>query len=267
MDIEALHEGNREAWNRTARGGYAGGIEEDVERLRAGGTNLMEPELRILHDLREWCDRAIHLQCSHGSDALSLWKLGAKEVVGVDISEEMIAAAQRKSELLGAPARWIRSDVLQTPHELDCTADLVHTGRGAICWMMDLDAWSNVVFRLLKPGGKLLLFEGHPLDFAWDTEASTLRLAEGTSYFVPRPGPERGFPYNAALRVEPDRPVQLTSRIWTMGEIVTSVIRAGLRIELLEEYPEPFWNQFPNIPEAELRRMPHTFALVAFRDT
>jgi SAM-dependent methyltransferase len=196
-------------------------------------------------------------------EALSLLGLGVEEVVGIDISEEMIALANRKSSALGANATWIRSDVLETPHELDGTADLVYTGRGAICWMLDLDAWAAVVARLLKPGGRLLLFEGHPLDFLWEEEAEGYVLREDASYFTNAPLPERGFPYEAALRGAPERPVALTSRVWTIGETVTAAVGAGLRIDRLEERPEPFWDQFKRIPPPELARLPHTFGLVA----
>ena len=77
----------------------------------------------------------------------------------------MIACARRKTAALATPgcqASWYCCDVLAAPPALDGTADLVHTGRGALYWMMDLDAWDRVVCRLLKPGGKLHVFEGHP---------------------------------------------------------------------------------------------------------
>lgn len=262
MDVAALHEGNRDAWDRTARAGYTGDIEARIHDLRGGVLNLMEPELRILAGLNEWCRRAIHLQCSHGQDALSLWKYGAHEIIGVDISQPMLDAAKLKSDALDAPARWIRCDVLETPQDLDGTADLVYTGRGAICWMMDLSAWAAVVYRLLRPGGKLFLFEGHPLDTVWDTQSTGFVLRDAASYFEPFPVSEQSFPRDAALRAEPNRAVHLTSRLWTLGETVTTLVRAGLHVELLEEHPEPFWDQFKEIPTEELKRLPHTFALL-----
>ncbi len=255
-----MHEGNRDAWNRTARTGYGGDVEEDVALLRGGGDNLLADERRLLGEVR---GRVVHLQCSHGLDALGLLNRGAEEVVGVDISDELIRLAQEKSDALGARARWVRADVMETPRDLDGWADLVYTGRGAICWMTDLDVWAAVVARLLKPGGRLVLFEGHPLDFLWETEATGYALREGATYFTDDPVEERGFPYDAALRGDPSRPVELTSRVWTLGQTVTAVVRAGLRLERLEEYAEPFWDQFKAIPPAELRRLPHTFGLVA----
>ena len=262
MDIADLHAGNRDVWNRTSRGGYGRDVEADVSLLRGGGTNLMPAETRLLGDLRG-VRRAIHLQCSHGLDALSLLNLGAEAVIGIDISEEMLLSAREKSDALGANARWIRADVLDAPHDLDGTADLVHTGRGAIPWMMDLEAWAAVVARLLRPGGRFHLFEGHPLDTLWDEEATGFALREGASYFADAPQAERSFPYEVALRVDPDAPVALASRVWTVGQTVTALVGAGLRIERLEEHPEPFWDQFKRIPEAEFRRLPHTFSVLA----
>jgi hypothetical protein len=51
--------------------------------------------------------------------------------------------------------------------------------------------------------------------------------------------------------------------VWTIGETVNAVIRAGLRIDHLEEFAEPFWDQFKNIPPERLRLLPHTFGMIA----
>jgi hypothetical protein len=45
---------------------------------------------------------------------------------------------------------------------LNGTADLVYTGKGALPWVMDLERWAAVIERLLKPGGRLFVFEGAP---------------------------------------------------------------------------------------------------------
>jgi hypothetical protein len=39
-------------------------------------------------------------------------------------------------------------------------------------------------------------------------------------------------------------------------------VDAGLGLLRFEEYPEPFWNQFPNLPEDLTHRLPHTFSLL-----
>jgi SAM-dependent methyltransferase len=259
-----IHQANERAWD-VAAATYAASVQQHVALLLAGGSSLLPQELHSLGDLRTGCNRAIHLQCSHGLDALSLWKTGAREVIGVDISEAMLAQARAKTQLLSAPARWVHSDVLAVPAELDGTADLVYTGKGALNWMMDLEAWAGVVCRLLRPAGRLFIFEGHPLNWVWDSEASEFRFCgDGRSYFDAMPRPNRNFPASAIARHTPDGQTapQALEHQWTLGTLVTTLVTAGLVLERLEEYPEHFWNEFTNIPPDQVRRLPHTFSLL-----
>jgi len=267
-DIPLLHEQNRAAWNEAANH-YAQEIESDVAFLRAGGKNFCPPEFEFLRELDRWCHRAIHLQCAGGRDTLSLWNLGAQEVVGVDISDRMIEVARAKSARLDAPATWYRCDVLETPHELDGTADLLYTGRGALCWIMDLNAWAAVVGRLLKPGGRLYIFEGHPIQWVWDLNATEYRFdpdPQYSDYFATNIAIELGWsetyiPADAVPAKEEQ--AKKHERQWTLAAIVNAVIGAGLRIEHLGEYPDPYWKQHPNMPADTERRLPNTFSLLA----
>ena len=131
MDLENYHRENGAAWDITAAI-YERDEQRDINFLRAGGSSLLPPEQAALGDLAAWCRRAIHLQCAGGTDTLSLLKQGAAEVVGIDISPRMIACARRKTAALSAPASWVCCDVLAAPEELSGSADLVHTGRGAL---------------------------------------------------------------------------------------------------------------------------------------
>lgn len=271
MEPRQRHQDNRAAWNEAAQR-YAQEIEADIAFLRAGGKNLMEPELRLLADLHDWCKRAIHLQCAAGRDTLSLWNQGAAEVIGVDISDRMIACAQAKSDALDAPAAWYCCDVLDTPAELNGTADLVYTGRGALCWIMDIQAWAQVIARLLRPnGGRLYVFEGHPLDWVWDMDTPTLQL---------HPDPAFGDYFSETIESGPGWPPQYIpeevvppkeeqaskhERQWTLGPILNALVQAGLRLEHFEEHPDRFWDQFPNLPAETLDRLPHTFSLMMRR--
>src|ERR1700693_4916492 len=160
-DIPTMHAANRTAWDEAAER-YEGWFDEAVAQIQSGGTNLFGVETELIGDLHGRGVRAIHLQCAAGRDTLSLWNQGAAEVVGIDFSPRMLALAEGLTAATGAPAHWILSDVLETPHELDGTGDLVYTGRGSIIWLADLDAWAAVIARLLSPTGRFVLFEGHP---------------------------------------------------------------------------------------------------------
>lgn len=259
-----MHQSNRQGWNEGAER-YA---EENAERiafLRGGGQALLAPEVRILGDLGAWCRRAIHLQCAAGTDTLSLWRLGAAEVVGVDISDAMIALAEEKSAALGAPARWFQSDVLATPHELDGTADLVYTGKGALNWLHDIDAWAAVVARLLAPGGRFYLFEGHPITWIFEHAAPELRLdPRYGDYFSMRPEPEQGWTpeYIGELSRPKEELAVKWERHWRFGDVINALIAAGLRVEYFEEHPDAYWPQYPNLPGEVARKLPHTYSLL-----
>jgi SAM-dependent methyltransferase len=267
MDPHPLHQDNAAAWNVTAAK-YEHAEQEELAFLRAGGSSLLAPEQAVLGDL-SGCRLAIHLQCAGGLDTLSLLRHGAQRVHGVDISERMIASARRKSQALGAPAGWTCCDVLDTPEALWGTADLVHTGRGALPWTLDLDAWAALAARLLRPGGRLHIFEGHPLDWVWDAGAADYRFDPARGhYFTEALGQGQVWPrpfINRQAEVDPAA-IQIHDHQWTLGQVINAVLRAGLRLTYFNEYPQPFWNQFPNMPEDVLHRLPHTFQLVAIKE-
>jgi len=261
--IQEYHESNRQAWNEGAAA-YEQSLEDSIRFLREGGMHFCLPEQPYLEGLETWCVRAVHLQCAGGTDTLSLWNKGAKEVIGIDISERMIEVARRKAEALNAPARWIRCDVLETPHELDGTADLVYTGRGAINWIMDIGAWAHVPARLLKPGGVFFLFEGHPISNIWDMEASEWRLDPvWGDYFQERIEQNQGWStqYIGDLGKPLHEHAMKYERQWTLAALVNALLQTGLTLERMGEYPDPFWEQFPNLSEDLARRLPHTLAL------
>jgi len=267
-DPRAMHTANRAAWDEAAER-YEGWFDEAVALIRAGGSNLFPVEEELIGDLRAGPDgrgtaRAIHLQCAAGRDTLSLWNLGAREVVGVDISPRMLALARRLTDATGAPARWIEADVLDTPHELDGTGDLVYTGRGAIIWLHDLDAWADVLRRLLSPTGRLVIFDGHPAEWLFDADEDGRWVATDYDYFGGAEASRGWAPeYIDHLSITEDAQSWKFARAWTLGEIVTALVRAGLRLERLVEYPVDWWAGHRDI-RPELRgRVPLSFGIVA----
>jgi SAM-dependent methyltransferase len=258
-----MHAANRAAWNEAAER-YERWLPEAIELIRGGGTNLFGAEIEAIGDLRGRCRRASHLQCAGGRDTLSLWNLGAEEVVGIDFSERMLALARRLSDAVGAPARWIHSDVLSAPHELDRTADLVYTGRGSLVWVQDLDGWAATVARLLTPEGRFVLFEGHPAEWLFDADASGHWVATDYDYFA---GPEasKGWApeYIDHLSIPEPEQSWKYARSWTLGEVVTAVASAGLRVERLTEYPIDWWGGHADVVPEERGRIPLSYCLVA----
>jgi SAM-dependent methyltransferase len=267
-EVNAMHQANRAGWNEGAQS-YTADISDTVAFIAEGKSNLHPVERSNLGDLRTWCRTAIHLQCASGRDTLSLLNEGVSRVVGVDISDVHIENARRTTAALremGRPveAEWLRCDVLDIPHTLDDTADLVYTGRGALCWLHDLEAYAKVVARLLKPGGVYHVFDDHPLLnlVEFEPEVYTFRPV---SYFghVER---SVGWPstyIGDSLGIPVEKQSAKYEHSWNLAEIFHAVSRAGLKVEILGEHPDPYWDVLPNL-KPELRGLfPLTFSLLA----
>jgi len=264
-DPAGMHAANRLAWEEAAER-YEGWFDEAVALIRSGGVNLFGAEVELIGDLHGRCRRAIHLQCAGGRDTLSLWNLGADEVVGIDFSPRMLELAARLSEATGAPARWIESDVVATPHDLDGTGDLVYTGRGSLSWIADLDAWAAVVVRLLAPEGRFVLFEGHPAEWLFDADEDGRWTLTDYDYFGGAEASRGWAPeYIDRLSIPDAAQHWKFARAWTLGEVVTALVRAGLRLEGLTEYPMDWWGGHGDVRPEERGRVPLSFSVVGRR--
>ena len=261
-DVRGMHQATRAAWDEAAER-YEHWLDEAIDLIRTGGTNLFGAEIELIGDLHGRCRRAIHLQCAAGRDTLSLWNLGATEVVGIDFSPRMLELAERLTAATGAPARWIRSDVLDTPHDLDGSGDLVYTGRGSLIWLQDLDAWAAVVARLLSPTGRFVLFEGHPIEWLFDAGDDGRWVVTDYDYFA---GPEasKGWApeYIDRLSIPEAEQSLKFARAWTLGEIITALLGADLRLEAVAEYPIDWWGGHGDVRPADRARVPLSFSVV-----
>lgn len=91
-------------------------------------------------------ERILDLGCGDGALTIKLLDCGC-EVVGVDSSQEMVAAAQR----LGLDARVMDGQALQFDNEFDAVFS-----NAALHWMKEPEAVIAGVWRSLKPGGRFV---------------------------------------------------------------------------------------------------------------
>jgi SAM-dependent methyltransferase len=186
--------------------------------------------------------------------------------VGIDFSPKMLDLARRLAEATGAPASWVEADVLDVPHDLDGTADLLYTGRGSLIWLQDLDAWAGVLRRLLAPEGRLVIFEGHPAEWLFDADDAGRWMLTDYDYFA---GPEasRGWApdYIDRLSIPDGEQSWKFARAWTIGEIVTALVRSGLHLDEVAEYPVDWWAGHRDVLPEERGRLPLSFSVTATR--
>ncbi|MCL6734822.1 class I SAM-dependent methyltransferase [Streptomyces neyagawaensis] len=225
-------------------------------------------------DLGELHDRdVLHLQCHLGTETLAFAQRGA-HATGLDFSEASVAAATGIARKAGLDVTFVRANVYDAVEALgERKFDVVYTGKGALCYLPDLDRWAGVVARLLRPGGRLYIAEFHPL----------------LNSLGPKPAPDSGpelllrndylsgesAVHRDATYTYTDGPAvegATDSYEWMHGldEVVNAVIGAGLVIRRLresDELPWPRWPRMTRTPSGWWRlpdpRIPLLYGLLA----
>jgi SAM-dependent methyltransferase len=241
---------NRAIWDRASEK-YVREYDDLLAEV-AEGTPLFPVERRLLGDILRAGPEVVHLQSGNAAEDVPLVRAGATSVVGVDFSGVAARSAQRRADDLGAPCRYVVARVPRVPLADGC-ADLVYTGKGALIWLPDLGDWAREVARLLRPSGHLFLYEGHPAVPLWTWDADRPRIRPDRSYFAGNHVNDT-FPGDGAVEWQ-----------WTLGDVVTAVAGAGLRVVHLGEYPEPFWRAGGVTAAAWAGRLPNSFSLLAVR--
>jgi SAM-dependent methyltransferase len=268
MDVKAteLHEDNRLSWNEATRA-HNSHKGDQARFFREGGTTLRPEELELLGDVSEL--RLVHLLCNSGQDTFSLARRGAI-ITGVDISDEAIAFARTLSADVGIPATFERADVFDWLDEAarqEETYDIAYSSYGVVHWISDLDAWASKIAAVLKPGGRFVLVEFHPIERLFDRNWNLAgdgyfpemagrvgTIEEGVIDYVARaPGRLTPFAYEAGV-TDFHNPYQCHTFRWGLGEIVTAVARSGLFLETLREYPHMIAHRFGRMREIESYR-------------
>ncbi|WP_184838073.1 class I SAM-dependent methyltransferase [Kribbella solani] len=241
--------GNRVVWEQAS----VKHVREYGELLEAArsGELLVEREQQLLAPLLAEGPLVVHLQSGHGLDDVGLVRAGARVVVGVDYSSVAVGAARQRADELHVPCRYVVAEVPGVPLK-DDSADLVYTGKGALIWMRDIDAWARDVARVVRPGGHLFVYEAHPAVPLWSWDEDDVRVRPDRSYFAESHLNDT-YPANGAREWQ-----------WTLGQIVTAITSAGLQLQVLEEYAEPFWRpQNGTNAAAWSGRLPNSYALLA----
>lgn len=217
----------------------------DVAGFKAGKLTLGDTEKEELGDVAG--KSLLHLQCHFGLDTLSWARLGAS-VTGVDFSEKAIALANSLSLQTGTPATFVHSNIYDLPDNLFGQFDIVFTSYGVLWWLPDIERWAKVVAHFLKPGGTFLLVEFHPIASVFDPDDPS-ELKVRYPYFSSAQPLKSGVKGSYAA-ADPDYHGVEYGWSHSMGEIVTSLITAGLQIESLREFPMANWKMFSFMEQA-----------------
>ncbi|MEI8116085.1 MAG: class I SAM-dependent methyltransferase [Flavobacteriia bacterium] len=253
---------NRTNWNNRVAGHLTSDFYE-MDAFRAGKSSLKEIELALLGNVDG--KSILHLQCHFGQDTLSLARMGAK-VTGVDFSDKAIHEAQNLAAELSIDAEFICCDVYSAPEHLQEKFDIVYTTYGTIGWLPDVSKWADVIAHFLKPNGKLIFVDFHPVVWMFDDDFTHVAY----NYFKEDPIIEEvsGSYADKALQITD------TTITWNHGlsEVYQALQGAGLTIDHFSEYPFSPYDCLNDLIEVEpnrfqvkhlVNKIPMVYALTA----
>jgi len=177
-----------------------------------------------------------HVQSHIGIDTILLAREGAR-LTAFDFSPTALQRLEELAADCGVSVATVVADSQQIASQEFAAwhghFDLVYATVGVVAWIADLDAWMSGAAALLRPGGSLVLLDLHPLlcmidspdplilDFPYSNDGA--RHFEGSGSYANR---------------EADLTWAIDQYAWSLGEIVTAAVGAGLPVTRLTEHLE-----------------------------
>ena len=214
----------------------------DVESFRDGrnGIRLSDYEREEVGDVSG--KTLLHLQCHFGMDTLSWARLGAT-VTGADFSPAAVSAARNLADEVGIGATFVESNLYDLPSALEGEFDIVYTSNGVLGWLPEIRPWASVAAHFVKPGGFLYVTEIHPVAHVFndDDDVAPGELSLRYPYWEHEEPISIEVQGSYADRTAPTPGLVENGWDHSMGEIVTALIEAGLRLDFLHEFDFVNW--------------------------
>jgi 2-polyprenyl-3-methyl-5-hydroxy-6-metoxy-1,4-benzoquinol methylase len=255
---------NRALWNAKVEHHVASDF-YNMESFLDGANSLNSIELDLLGNLKG--KSVLHLQCHFGQDTLALARLGAT-VTGIDFSEKAIAKANEIAQQLNVSASFICCDIFDLKAHLSEQFDIVFTSYGTIGWLPDLHKWANIISSFLKPNGKLVFAEFHPVVWMFDNDFEHIEYR----YFKSAPIIEN----ESGTYADKNAPIQLESITWnhSLSEVFAALLSNQLIINTFQEFDYSPYNCLNGMIQVAPRqyriekfgdKIPLVYALIAIK--
>ena len=227
---------NKKAWNIKTNIHFNSDF-YDNESFIKGRNSLNSIEVDLLGNIKG--KAILHLQCHFGQDTISLNRMGAKST-GVDFSDKAIEKAKELAALTGSDSDFICCDLYDLPLYLKKEFDIVFTSYGTIGWLPDLNKWGNIISRFLKPNGKFILVEFHPVVWMFDDDFKFIKYR----YFNSGPIIESVKGTYADKNAEIEQ--EYINWNHSLSEVLNSLINNNLEINSFKEFDYSPYDCFNN---------------------
>jgi len=175
---------------------------------------------------------------SNGRIAVPLAVLGA-DVTVFDISEENRQYALELADCAGVSIRFEVCDFYVVDlNRYGSTFDIAYLEGGILHYFHDIDRFTSLLYRILKPGGKLILSDFHPFRkiIAAGIPGKNAAVTGGDYFDSEAHSGDVAYKSFFPQKEQTDFP-DCALRFYTLSEILNSVIRAGFQIREFNEHP------------------------------
>lgn len=189
---------------------------------------------------------------SCGKKAVPLSILGAFVTI-FDISEENKRYACETAKAASTHIDYVVGDVM----DIDMSVyggyfDVVFMEGGILHYFHDINSFMDIMNKLLKSKGKIICSDFHPLRKCVDINWSGNQMSDYFSKdIVEGEMPHAKF-YDDEIRKQFPK---CSLRLYTLGEIINSVINSGFTIKSFEEYPA--WTN---------KKLPGEFTILGYKN-
>lgn len=241
---------NREQWNHERYQAWInrfGSIEQEAKRIMDDPKKRIKILADYIGDVRG--KRVLNLLGSNGTKAISISLMGAKEVKVVDIAPENARFGMDLARACNVEINYIVSDVMDLKVEELGEFDLIFIEMGVLHYIYNIEELFKIVNKLLRKGGRFVLREYHPVLWKLLKEVDGQYIASGNYFEQDVVGEE------------------MKLRRWILGEVITSIVNAGLTIKALHEESGEIQRWiFKDLPEGIEDRIPGIYAVIATKE-
>lgn len=235
-------EANKQLWNSRTPVHLESDFYDNKTFLE-GRNSLNSIELPYLQQLEG--KRVLHLQCHFGQDSISLKRMGAASVTGVDFSEAAVETAQNLAKECGEEVTFQLGNVMKLDEFLSGEFDLIFCSYGVTGWLPELETWVGHINRFLAPGGTFVYAEFHPLMWMYDNDFKNITYPYLHGDVIAEEEEGSYTDGGEELRAK--------SYGWNYGisEVVTPLLNQGLQLKTFKEFDHSPYECWPDMVQTE----------------
>lgn len=263
MQAKDFTSANRAAWDQVAPLHRS----QNHDRLLKA---FSEPGYSCLNNIETTCLKALDIAgkdiaqicCNNGRELMSVKNMGAGRCVGFDGSAGFVEQARDIASKSKIECEFLCTDIYEISPAYYAGFDVVTITIGVLSWMPELDNFFAILFKLLRPGGALFIYEQHPVLDMIKPAATDDPVVWECSYFSKEPYVGTGgLDYYGGGKYE-SKPLYSFSH--TMAEIIMAGVNTGMAVEHFEEHPDHISNDWWNV-EKQGPELPMSYTLVLRR--